>query len=283
MATENLDLEKIELVDNMQTSLLKKMNGNFEKIDTAYKQLKDLLIAKTGKDNLSEAIDYVDELVNAQDGTITADKVFSGYVGYKGKERIVGTALATRSTGSASHLLTGTKLYDSSGNLIEGALLNKSGGNILSSGASISGDSYLLHIPTNAYYSTTSKIARKKADVLSDLGVKEIPTINVTCDMDTNTISSYGAGINKSGVLVIWAMTANTNYEHIYFYPQSIGIGTKGIGWDITAWDTSDPIACYACTVTGVGNYSTINVNLVYDTANSSYDYLKVNVTITGS
>lgn len=282
MATENLDLEKIELVDNIQTSLLEKMNGNFEKIDTAYKQLKDLLIAKTGKDNLAEAIGYVDELVNAQDGTITADKVFSGYVGYKGKERIVGTALATASTGNASQLLNGQKLYNSSGGLVTGIMTNK-GGTSTAANGSVSGSDYRLQIPTNGYYSTVSYLTRPKASVLSDLGVKEIPTINVTCDMDTNTISSYGAGINKSGVLVIWAMTANTNYEHIYFYPQSIGIGTKGIGWDITAWDTSDPIACYACTVTGVGNYSTINVNLVYDTANSSYDYLKVNVTITGS
>ena len=281
MATENLDLEKIELVDNMQTSLLEKMNGNFEKIDTAYKQLKDLLIAKTGKDNLVEAIDYVDELVNAQDGTITADKVFNGYVGYKGKERIVGTALATPSTGSASHLLTGTKLYDSSGNLIEGAMISKSGGTILSSGGNVSGTSYRLQVPQNAYYSTTSYISRPVSSVLSDLGAKVVPNISFASTLG-GYFSKQGWAYNPDGTLVIYIMTSDTSYEHIYFYASSI-IGTKGVGWDISSWDTGDPVACYACTVTGLSSYTNISVRLDSGGLNSTYDYLRVNVTITGS
>lgn len=62
MITPNLGLESIELADNMQTSLLQKMNSNFTKIDEAYKTLVDGLMVKTGKENLQEAIEYYDEM-----------------------------------------------------------------------------------------------------------------------------------------------------------------------------------------------------------------------------
>ena len=125
MSTTNLGLDTIETTDSIQNAFLTKMNSNMQKLDNAYGLLKAHLIQKTGKNNLEEAIEYIDMLVNAQDGTITADKVFNGYVGYKGLQRIVGTALATASTGSAPHLLSGKKLYDSSGNLITGTMPNK--------------------------------------------------------------------------------------------------------------------------------------------------------------
>ena len=56
MVTPNLNLETIDLTDNMQTSLLEKMNSNFVKIDNAYDTLKNALLQKTGKDNLEDII-----------------------------------------------------------------------------------------------------------------------------------------------------------------------------------------------------------------------------------
>lgn len=123
MATTNLKLEKINLTDDIKSSMLEKMNGNFEKIDEAYNFLVGRLLEKTGKTTLSEAVNYVDKLVNAQDGTITSDKVFSGYVGYSGQKRIVGTALAEKTTGSPEYLIQGKTFYDNTGKKVEGSLV----------------------------------------------------------------------------------------------------------------------------------------------------------------
>lgn len=282
MATENLDLEKIELADNMQTSLLEKMNGNFEKIDTAYKQLKDLLIAKTGKDNLAEAIDYVDELVNAQDGTITADKVFSGYVGYKGKERIVGTALASGTTITPDLALAGYTYYDGGGNYKTGTMPNKANTSSAANG-SVSGDNYRLQVPTTARYATNSYLTRPKASVLADLGASSMPKITFSGAVSSTYASAQGWAYNPNGTLVIYVVTNNGSYEHAYFTASSI-VGTKGVGWDITVWDTSDPVdVCYACTVTGLSSYTTLNITLTTGSTSSGNDSFGVNVTITGS
>lgn len=282
MATENLNLEAIEPTDNMQTSLLQKMNGNFGKIDTAYGQLRDLLLARTGKNNLKDAIEYVDQLVNAQDGTITPDKVVKGYVGYRQFERIEGTAFGETTNGTSADLISGKTLYTNSGELVEGNILNKDGLNVEFVG-SLNGDNYQIQIPENGYYTTETSLVRAKSDLYADLGITPMPTINVTCDASTTYIAGYGAGINKDGTMAIWAMTASTGYEHVCFYPTSIGIGTQGYGWNITAWDTGDPVGCYACTVTGLTSYSTINITLKYNTVQSTYDYVRLDVTITAS
>jgi hypothetical protein len=123
MATPNLGLEIIQLTDNMQTSLLEKMNDNLIKIDNAYKVLKDNLLDKTGKSTLAEAIEYTSELTDTADGTITSDKVFDGYVGYAGQERIVGTALSEETTGLSEDLIQGKTFYDNSGKIVEGSLV----------------------------------------------------------------------------------------------------------------------------------------------------------------
>lgn len=284
MATENLNLEVIELTDNMQTSLLQKMNGNFGKIDTAYGQLRDLLLARTGKDNLKDAIEYVEQLVNAQDATITADKVFNGYVGYSGLERVEGTALATPSVGNAASLLDGSKLYDSSGNLITGTMANKSG-NSLTAVGSVSGSNYRLRIPTAGYYATNSYLVRDRSTVISDLGVTAIPTISVTLTGDYSSyVPNYGAGINKGGVLVIWAKSSTSSYEHISFNASSIGAGSTNLGWGVTSYDTGDPIAAvYACTVINLRGYTTINITLDASDIDSGNDYVQVDVTLTAS
>lgn len=290
MATPNLNLETIDLTDNMQTSLLEKMNGNFAKIDSAYDTLKNALLQKTGKNTLAEAIAYIDNLVNAQDATITSDKVFNGYTGYKGTEKVVGTALATESTGSDMEVLDGFKLYDSSGALITGTMANKSG-TIQTVSGTLSGDYYQMEIPENGYYTTESKLQRTKSSVItdlnitpSDLGITPMPTINITCN--SSYISGYGAGINKDGVLVIWAMSNSTAYEHINFTATSIGAGTTAgaNGWGITSFDTSDPAGVpYACTVLELGSYSTINITLEEGTLNTSYDYVQLKVRLTAS
>lgn len=286
MSTTNLGLDTIETTDSIQNAFLTKMNSNMQKLDNAYGLLKAHLIQKTGKNNLEEAIEYIDMLVNAQDGTITADKVFNGYVGYKGLQRIVGTALATASTGSAPQLLRGKKLYDSSGNLITGTMPNKHETTQDAYG-SLSGDYYQMSIPVSGYYTLVSKLQRTKANVISDLGIKVIPTINVTLTGNTtymDYITGYGAGINKDGVLVIWAMSRVSGYEHICFVDTSIGAGTRGKGWNITQFDTSDPTGVpHACTITGLSGKNTINVTLDATGVNESYDFVVLNVTLTAS
>lgn len=284
MATKNLGLENISVDDKIRESMLVKMNGNMEKIDYAYGQLKEHLLEKTKKATLAEAIDYIDMLVNAQDGTITADKVFNGYVGYKGLQRIVGTALATTTTGAASQLLTGKTLYNNAGTLITGTMADKSGIQ-QSASATTNGDNYVLKIPVNGYYTTGSWLTRAKTSVISDLGIKVMPTINVTLSgTNSSYVSGYGAGIDQNGVLVIWAMCSGTANEHISFTNTSIGAGTIGNGWNITAFDTSDPASVpHACTITGLGSYSTINITLNANTRDTSYDYIGLAVTLTAS
>ena len=284
MATENLKLEEIALSDNIKTSMLEKMNNNFEKIDEAYNYLVEHLLEKTGKTTLSEAIAYVDKLVNAQDGTITANKVFNGYVGYNKLQRIVGTALATASTGSASQLLNGKTLYNNAGTLITGTMADKSGVQ-QSASATTSGDNYVLKIPVDGYYTTGSWLTRPKTAVISDLGIKTMPNINVTLSgTNSSYISGYGAGINQDGVLVIWAMCSGTANEHVSFSNSSIGAGTIGDGWNITAYDTGDPVNVpHACTITGLGSYSTINITLNASTRDTTYDYIGLAVTLTAS
>lgn len=287
MATENLDLELIQLSDNIQTSMLEKMNDNFEKIDAAYETLKNNLLNKTGKTTLSEAISYVNSLVNANDATATADKIFNGYTAYKGTTKITGTALATTTNGSAATLLDGRTLYNYNGSLITGSMANKSGTSTNANG-SISGDFYRLQIPATGYYTTSSYVQRSKNNVLNDLGVKAMPTINLTLTGVNTTVSGYitghGAGIDNNGKLVIWAMSSQGAYEHINFVNTSIGAGTIGNGWNITSFDTSSPTSFpQACTLTGLGSYSTINITLNASATNTTNDYITVKVTLTAS
>jgi hypothetical protein len=284
MATPNLDLEKIELTDNMQTSLLQKMNGNFKKIDSAYEILKNTLLDKTGKNTLTEAIEYVGQLVNAQDGTITPDKVFNGYVGYSQQDKIVGTALAEETVGEASQLLTGAKLYANNGELINGTMIDKS--NTISEAiGSLDGDNYVLAIPQSGYYDENSLLKTSKEKVISTLGVKVIPNITlVLTGNNTTYINGYGAGIDKNGKLVIWAMSNSSAYEHISFNAVSFGSGNTGSGWGITSFDTGDPTGVpYACIIENVGNYNNINITLNASSVNSSYDYVTIGVTTTVS
>lgn len=284
MATENLNLETIQLTDDIKTSVLDKMNSNFAKIDTAFNELKSSLLTKTKKSTLTAALNYFNSLVDANDATATADKIFNGYTAYKGTTKITGTALATTTNGAASQLLTGKTLYNNDGTLITGTMADKSGIQ-QSASATTSGDNYVLQIPVNGYYTTGSWLTRAKTSVISDLGIKVMPTINVTLSgTNKSYIATYGAGIDNSGMLVIWAFANSSSYEHVSFTVYSLGAGTAKHGWDITSFDTGDPTGVpYACTVTGLSNYSTINVTLNASGINSSYDYVTLSVTLTAS
>lgn len=79
-------------------------------------------------------------------------------------------------------------------------------------------------------------------------------------------------------------MSNNTSYEHINFVDTSIGIGTISQGWNKTSHDTSDSASIpHACTITGLSAYNTIDVTLKPTAVNSSYDYVTIQVTVTGS
>jgi hypothetical protein len=96
-------------------------------------------------------------------------------------------------------------------------------------------------------------------------------------------VSGYGAGIDQNGNLVIWATSNTTNYEHFNFVNTSIGAGKIGVGWNITtAYDTADPAEVpHACTITGLADYSTINIELNVSGVDSTDDYITIKVTLT--
>lgn len=112
--------------------------------------------------------------------------------------------------------------------------------------------------------------------------------INVTLTGASTTytgyISGYGAGIDENGTLVIWAKSNSTAYENINFVAKSIQVGTTGSGFGYTAFGTGNPAgATFACTINGLKDYNTININLYASTSNSSYDYVTLEVTVTAS
>lgn len=115
-----------------------------------------------------------------------------------------------------------------------------------------------------------------------------MPTINVTFEAVNTTIegyiTGYGAGIDNNGTLIIWAMSGNSNYEHVSFLVDTLEIGEQGVGWQLGgSFDTSDPISTpYACTVTNLSGYNTINVHLNALSSNGTTDFVLMKVTVTG-
>lgn len=274
MSTTNLGLDTIETTDSIQNAFLTKMNSNMQKLDNAYGLLKTKLLDVTDKSDINEAIDSFNTMVT-QVASLTTE------VNTLTEEN---NTLKSVGTASASDMLNGkTALVQ--GQTVTGTMANKAGTSSTANG-SVSGDNYRLQIPSNGYYDTSSYLSRAKANVLTDLGVTAMPTINVTLSGSyTSYISGYGAGVNKDGVLVIWAMSNSTAYEHVSFTLSSMSTGLAiDDGWDITSYDTADPTSVpHACTVTGLSGKSTINITLSASGTSSSYDYVKLTVTITAS
>lgn len=266
MATPNLNLQEIVLSDKLKTDFIEKINNNMKVIDDKYAELKDTVLEKTKQPTLESAVAYIDKLVDANDATITPDKIFNGYVGYNGLEKIVGTALPQTTTAQSHLIKNGYTAYDNNGNLITGTgwaqTTNATPNDVVMS--------------TTAYSST--------GELIVGTAVRQI-LINVTLTGNSTYmgyISGYGAGIDHLGNLVIWAMSNTTSYEHINFVASSIGAGTAGSGFGITSFDTSDPSAVpHACVVNGVGIANAFNITLNASAVNSSYDYVTLQVTVT--
>lgn len=244
MNTANLQLETIELTDNMQSSLLNKMNNNFKKIDEAYGKLKNKLLVKTDAETLSEAIDYLEDLNETKNeldelkskGDATESDIRSGKTALIQGIEITGTAFGETTTATENDIVVGKTAYDNEGNLITG---------------------------------TINKMPTINVELTGNATYK-------------GYISGYGAGINNDGTLIIWATSNNNAFEHINFVKKSIEIGTINWGWNITSHDTNDAINVpHACTVDGLQDYKTINVTLSADSTNGTYDYVTVNVTLT--
>lgn len=261
MSTTNLKLEKINLNDTINGTMLQKMNNNMQKIDDKYGEFKKTLLEQTGKATLEEVIAYIQNLASQVEhfnstGDATASQILSGKKAVVKGQVVVGTM---PSQGAQTIMpSTSNQTIDS--------------GRYLSGTQTISGDANLL---------AENIVAGKSIfGVVGSYTEKKQTTINISGE---TALTGYGAGIDHNGTLVIWAMSDSTAFEHISFKASNI-IGTKGVGWDITAFDTSDPTQVpYACTITGLSEYSIINIQLSITSSDTSRDYYQVSVTITGS
>lgn len=251
MPTTNLELEEIELTDRINTDMLQKINGNMNKLDVKYGELKEGLFTKTGKTTIEEAVAYVgqmaDEIANKQAeinrlnsiGDATTNEIMNGKTALVQGQEITGEAFSQTTTATEGDIASGKTAYANDGTLIIGT--------------------YTPPVP--------------------------IPTINVTLTGTyANIIGGYGAGIDQNGTLVIWAFSTSTGYEHVSFIEDVIEKGTIGEGWRITAFDTADPTNVpHACTINNIVDVSTININLNANYENSSSDYVRLAVTLTAS
>lgn len=265
MATTNMNLDEIVSTDKISSDFLQKINSNMQKIDTKYGELKNALLQQTGKNTLAEAIAYIQTLADTllsyeNAGNATASQILAG------ASAIVKGTLVTGTIPSqpAQTITPGTtnKTIDS--------------GKYLSGVQTIKGDSNLVaeNIIQNKSIFGVTGIAKKIPNI----------TVNVTGSY-ASYISGCGAGINQNGTLIIWAMSNAAKCEHINFVVSSI-IGTEGAGWNITDFNANDPINVpHACTLTGVSNngFSNIVVTLNASSINTSYDYIIVETTVTGS
>lgn len=257
--TTNLDLEEILLSDNIKTTFLSKLNNNNQKIDNAYGILKDNLLNNTGKETLSEAIEEVN----------------NSYVTIREQ----GTEIANLN----SELTNLKSIGDASSNdIINGKVA-------LVQGETITGTGFSEITTATTDDIVSGKTAYDNQGNLITGAINKLPDINVTLTGNTTYmgyISGYWAGINQNGDLIISAMSSSTAYESIYFVATSIGIGTAGSGFGISSHDTSNSASTpHACIVTGIDTslYTSIDITLNASAVNSSYDYVQLNVTITGS
>lgn len=270
MSTTNLNLEEIVLTDTIKGTMLEKINNNMKKIDEKYGEFKKALLEQTGKETLEEVIAYVQTLENYVEflnssGDATASQILSG------KKAVV-----------KGQVITGT-IPSQSAQTITPSTADKTiaSGRYLSGTQTIKGDANLI----------AENIVSGKSifGVAGSYSVKKQPAINVTLDSSANStyagyINGYGAGIDNNGNLVIWAMSNTENYENINFVNTSIKIGTIGVGWNITSHGAyASASTPHACTITGLSAYDVINVTLKPTAVSGTYDYVTIQVTVTGS
>lgn len=267
MATTNLNLTTINSTDVMKDSIIQ-MNDNMIKIDTAYGIIADSILEKTGSTTITEAVSKIDDLVDATDGTAKASDIKKGKIAYVGQNKITGTAFGTSTNATASTIFKGKRAYSNSGTLITGTALG-------------------TQTTATADDIIDGKTAYTNAGTLLTGTAKKEKTINVELTGTNATtkgyISGYGAGINQNGVLVIWAMSSSTAYEHISFNAHDISIGNVGDGFELKSYNANDLAnSPHACTITDLDSYSTINVTLNIYNANATYDYLTAQVSVSG-
>ena len=126
------------------------------------------------------------------------------------------------------------------------------------------------------------KTAVVQGNLVTGTGGVVIPQVSITLTgTNASYISAYGYGFDINKRLVIWAKSNSSSYEHIYFVASNI-IGPAEYGWGISSFDTGDPTEVpHACTVTGLENYTTLNITLNASAVNTSYDRVQLDVTIT--
>lgn len=265
--TSNLNLATVNMNDTMKDAMVQ-MNDNLIKIDLAYGFIADNILEKTGATTITEAVSKIDDLVNASDATATASDIKKNKTAYVGTQKITGTAFGSSTNATASTIFKGKRAYTNTGTLITGTAL--------ATATTATADDIL-----------DGKTAYTNAGVLLTGTAKKEKTINVELTGTNATtkgyISGYGAGINQNGVLVIWAMSSSTAYEHISFNAHDISIGNVGDGFELKSYNANDLAnSPHACTITDLDSYSTINVTLNIYNANATYDYLTAQVIVSG-
>lgn len=267
MGTTNLNLSTINMNDSMKDSMIQ-MNDNLVKIDTAYGFIADSILDKTGATTIVEAISKLDDLVNAEDATAVASDIMNGKTAYVGTNKVTGTALNVMTNATGSDIVSGKTAYTNGGVLITGTAFGEQ--------TTATNDDLI-----------SGKTAYTNSGSLLTGTAKKEKVINVELT-GTNTttkgyISGYGAGINQNGVLVIWAMSSSSSYEHIHFNASNIAIGNVGVGFGLQSYNANDMVnSPHSCTITDLGDYSVINVGLNIYNANGTYDYLTAQVSISG-
>lgn len=136
--TTNLNLEELTVNDNLKTTFVNKLNSNQNKIDTVYGTLRDNLLDNTGKDNLTEAIEYVvgmagqvqeltEDITELNSiGNANASEIFNGKTALVRGETVTGTALSEITTATTSDILNGKTAYSNDGTLLTGVLVTPS-------------------------------------------------------------------------------------------------------------------------------------------------------------
>ena len=265
--TPYLNLNTINMSDNMKDAMIQ-MNDNLVKLDLAYGFIADNILEKTGATTITEAVSKIDDLVNASDATAIASDIKKNKTAYVGKEKITGTAFGSSTNANASTIFKGKRAYLSTGTLITGTALGTA-------------------TTATADDIVNGKTAYDNSGTLMTGTAKKEKTINIELTGTNATtkgyVSGYGAGINQNGVLVIWAMSSSSSYEHISFNASDIAIGNVGEGFELKNYNASDLTnSPHACTITDLDSYSTINVTLNIYNANTTYDYLTAQVSVSG-